>query len=370
MAMLASDYGFVKTSATQVRFSPAAPWISGQTVTIAFKIATSCINVKLEPYTRRKFILHIADDPWESDEILLQTSLGKAKIWEHLQSLHPIPDVSQFLIFVGHLDISKHDKRPPGTIEAIPVKFPVQWRIEMPQQDSGYLEVVQKEMTPLITATEAWQQLHHTASRLYEDASLDYVGKLKPGTTITASIIRADVQLAVRFELFEKASITHRQVIPNMETWENKHAHFASYDRRILPYSCYVEEENRPYYPETIIVCRLKDGEDPPDTTKEQGGAAGGTSREGYYLPPIEFPAPAIDTTGGTKVQGADRGQVAMDSDSSSDSAEDEDGVDDHKLHHLAQAAVKEQLLTIEIRAEYLWAGRLYEAIFSKSNQS
>jgi hypothetical protein len=138
------------------------------------------------------------------------------------------------------------------------------------------------------------------------------------------------------------------------------------FDRRILPYSCYVEEENRPYYPDTVIVYRLKVGEDPPDTTKEQGGAAGGTSREGYYLPPIEFPAPTIDTTGGTKVQGADRGQVAT----GSDSAEDEDGVDDHKLHQLAQAAIKEQQLTIEIRAEYSWAGRLYEAIFSKSNKS
>jgi hypothetical protein len=71
MTMLSSDYGFVKTSASQVRFLPATPWTSGQTVIIAFKTAGSCLNVKLEPYTRRKFILHFADDPWESDEIVL-----------------------------------------------------------------------------------------------------------------------------------------------------------------------------------------------------------------------------------------------------------------------------------------------------------
>jgi hypothetical protein len=370
MTMLSSDYGFAKTSTTQVRFLPSTPWATGQTVTIVFKTASSCINVKLEPYTRRKFILHIADDPWESDEIVLQTALGKAKIWEHLQTLHPIPDVSQFRIFVAHLDITNLDKWPPGTIDAVPVKFPVQWKIEMPQQDSGFLEVVQKEMTPLITATEAWQQLHHMVSRLYEDASLDYVGKLKPGVVITASIIRADVKLAVTFEIFGKGSITYRQTIPNMETWENIHAHYVSFDRRIPPYSCYIEEENRAYYPETSIVFRLKDGVDVPDTTGECGGASGGSSREGHYLPPIVFPAPTIDTTGGTKVQGAATEQITGGTDSSSDSAEDHDGVDDHKLHQLAQAAAKEQLLTVEIREEYAWGGRLHEVIFSKTSRN
>jgi hypothetical protein len=311
MTMLSDNYGFSKTSASQVRFPTPTPWATGQEVPIAFKTATSCINVKLEPYTRRKFIMNIADIPIETSEVVFQTALGKEKIWEHLQMLYSgmLPGVSQFRIFVGHLDITGNAKWPPGTIEAVPVKFLVQWRIEMPQEDSGFLEVTQKEMTPLITATEAWQQLHHIVPRLYEEASLNYIGKLKPGETITASIIRADVQLAITFELYRKARITYHQIIPNMATWASVHAHYANFDARIPPYSCYIEEENRPYHPETEIVFRLKKGEEPPDTTGGYGGAAGGTSREGYYLPPIVFPTPNIDTSRGTKVQGASPAQ-------------------------------------------------------------
>jgi hypothetical protein len=111
----------------------------------------------------------------------------------------------------------------------------------------------------------------------------------------------------------------------------------------------------------------LKDGEEPPDTTGEFGGAAGGKSREGHILAPIIFPKAPIDLSAG-KLTGAFRG-VVTGTDSSSDSAEDDDGEDDHKLHKLMQAAAKE-LLTIEIRAEYTWQGRLHEAIFSKTSRN
>jgi hypothetical protein len=92
----------------------------------------------------------------------------------------------------------------------------------------------------------------------------------------------------------------------------------------------------------------LKDGEEPQDTSGEFGGTAGGKSRDGHILAPIIFPKAPTDLCVG-KLTGAFRGQVGTNS--SSDSAEDEDGVDDHKLHKLMQAAAKEQLLTIEIRA-------------------
>jgi hypothetical protein len=46
---------------------------------------------------------------------------------------------------------------------------------------------------------------------------------------------------------------------------------------------------------------------------------------------------------------------------------DDEDGEDDHKMHKLIQAAIKEQLLTVEIRGEYVWEGRLHEVIFEKA---
>jgi hypothetical protein len=55
-------------------------------------------------------------------------------------------------------------------------------------------------------------------------------------------------------------------------------------------------------------------------------------------------------------VEGAARGTIddeMLGSDSSSDSGEDDENEDDHKLHQLAQAAAKEQFLTVEIRAEY-----------------
>jgi hypothetical protein len=103
------------------------------------------------------------------------------------------------------------------------------------------------------------------------------------------------------------------------------------------------------------LTFRLKDGEEPPDTTGEFGGAAGGKSRDGHVLAPIIFPKAPTDLSVG-KLTGALRGPVGTDS--SSDSAEDEDGVDDHKL------------LTIEIRAEYTWQGDLHEAIFAKTSRN
>jgi hypothetical protein len=117
----------------------------------------------------------------------------------------------------------------------------------MPQEESGFLEKVQNDMTPMYTATEAWQILHTQIPRLYEEASLDYVGKLKPGCVITASIVKADVPLHVKFEVYGKGCITFELAIPNMATWHAIHAHFSSYDLRIPPYSCYIEEELRPY---------------------------------------------------------------------------------------------------------------------------
>jgi hypothetical protein len=266
----------------------------------------------LEPYTRRTFTLHIADEPWKSGEILLPTALGRDQIWEHLQTLHTIPDISQFQIIAGRVDITKNkDTRwPPGRIEAIPFKFPVNWNIEMPQEQTGFLEVTKNEMTPLLTGREAWEQSHHIETRLYENASLDYSGKLRPGITITAAIIRVVVKLTVRFEVIRKGRIMYiHECIPNMATWLEIHTHFSSFDKRIPPYSCYIEEENRPYEPDTGILFRLADGEDPPDTTGEHGGTAGGISREGYILPAIVFPKAPIDVSKG-KLQAGGTGQL------------------------------------------------------------
>jgi hypothetical protein len=252
MKMLSEKYGFPKTKTTQVRFSPETPWANGQTVIIAFKTATSCSAVKLEPFSRREFVLHIADEPWRSGEVLLPTAFGKKQIWEHLQTMHPIPDVSQFQVIAESIDVTKDDRWPSGRIEAIPFKFPVQWRIEMPQEPSGILEVTQNDMTPLVTAREAWDQLHHIVPRLSEEATLDFSGKLRPGITISAEAEKTSVKLAVTFEVIRKGRITYiHEVIPNMATWGEIHAHFSSFDRRIPLFGCYINEKNRPYYPGT-----------------------------------------------------------------------------------------------------------------------
>jgi hypothetical protein len=88
LKLLSSKHGFPSTKTTQVRFTPDRPWTTGQTVCITFKVAISCVKVTLEEYSRREFTLHIADDPWESGEVLLPTAFGKDQIWEHLQRMH------------------------------------------------------------------------------------------------------------------------------------------------------------------------------------------------------------------------------------------------------------------------------------------
>jgi hypothetical protein len=55
-----------------------------------------------------------------------------------------------------------------------------------------------------------------------------------------------------------------------------------------------------------------------------------------------------------------------MDSDSSSDSAEDVEGDDTHKLQQMRQAAIKGVPLIVEIKAEYAWENVKHEAIFAK----
>jgi hypothetical protein len=158
---LSDKYGFPSVRATQVRFAPETPWVSGQTICVTFRTAISCANVRLEQLSRREFTLHIADEPWESGEVLLPSSFRKDQIWAHLQTLHSIPDVSQFQVVAGSTDISKRDEWPSGRIEAVPFKFPVKWHIEDPTQPTGLFEYEQKEMTPLITAKAALDLLHH-----------------------------------------------------------------------------------------------------------------------------------------------------------------------------------------------------------------
>jgi hypothetical protein len=161
--------------------------------------------------------------------------------------------------------------------------------------------------------------------RLFEEANLDFRGTSRPGLTITAEIVRRDVRCAVKFEIIRKGKIKfiHEQ-IPNMATWAEIRAHFASIDERIPSLSYYGDEENRPHMNNALLAFRLVEGIEVPDTSGGFGGTAGGVNRGGYVLPPIIFPAKPIDVTD-RKIAGGKKGVVDKDSDSSSDSQEDEE---------------------------------------------
>jgi hypothetical protein len=278
--------------------------------------------------------------------------------------LHPIPDLSQVQVIVGRQVITG-DKWPAGKIEAVPVTFPVAWRIEMPQESSGILEVTQDKMSPMITATEAWFQMHSLVPRLYEDANLDFRGELKPGLVISAEIIRVNVRSAVEFVVIRTGAICYiHEVIRNMVTWAEIHAHFSSFDKRIPPFECYLNDENRPYYSETKLSFRLAKGVEIPYTTREFGGAAGGVSQGGFLLPPITFPV-TVDVPE-WKIQGGSPGQVRTNTDSSSDRMDDKEDDDTHKLHRLSQAVAKGQKIVVEIRGYYQWERQIHEVIFGK----
>jgi hypothetical protein len=180
-------------------------------------------------------------------------------------------------------------------------------------------------MTPLVTARRAWIQLSSNGPGLYEEATLDFRGNLRPGLTVSAEVVRQDVKVAVEFEVIRKGKIKFiLEVIPNMVTWAEIHAHFSSFDERILPFDCYLNKIIRPYSPDELLEFEIAKGVEIPDTSRGFGGAAGGISRGGFLLPAILFPKGPIDTPEG-KVQGAMKGMPgdAGGTDSSSDSAED-----------------------------------------------
>jgi hypothetical protein len=128
---LRTKYGFPLEKPSQASFSPG-PWVSDQTVIVTVKPSIPCANVKLTEFIRRTFTLFIADDPWESGEVVWPKAWGRAEIWAALQKLHPIPDVSQFQVVCDRKEISKDDFWPMGHIEAVPISFPVNWVIESP----------------------------------------------------------------------------------------------------------------------------------------------------------------------------------------------------------------------------------------------
>jgi hypothetical protein len=115
--------------------------------------------------------------------------------------------------------------------------------------------------------------------------------------TIQTGTRRETVGAAARFSLCRKAAITFtHERIPNMI-----HSHFTAIGPIIPPYDCYIPEEIRPYYPNTMVEFRLADSASVPDALWEDGGVSGGMNAHGQVLPPVIFPKGPIDTTVGSK---------------------------------------------------------------------
>jgi hypothetical protein len=94
--------------------------------------------------------------------------MDREGIWAHLQTLVPLLDRSQFVVWSGNLDIATLSKWPMGEIKAIPHTCAVTWKVESPASPAGYKEAVQEKMTPLLYVQEAWQLLHTQVPRLFE----------------------------------------------------------------------------------------------------------------------------------------------------------------------------------------------------------
>jgi hypothetical protein len=182
-----------------------------------------------------------------------------------------------------------------------------------------------------------------------------------------------EIEVAVRFELAHRRTITFTQErLSNMSPRSEVHTRFAHEDSRIPPYACHEHEDIRPHYDNTRLIFHPKNGIDIPNTLSNGGGAAGGTNANGKVLPPVAFPVAPIDITGGSKVQGALKGMPGPRDDScATDSSEDEEGEDTHKLCKIAQAIHKGQPLTIVIRGQLEGiGGKVSEVLFQRDTRS
>jgi hypothetical protein len=200
-------------------------------------------------------------------------------------------------------------------------------------------------MTALHDVQEAWRLLHAIVPSLYERSIMNYRGNLQSGQTIQAEAAREEVTVGIRFEVANKGWIRfHDQRIQNMSPRSEIHARYINADTRISPFACYIREETRPYQELDLITFRLRLDIPIEDLSGNEGGVAGGDNGRGLILPAIEYPAPVIDMSQG-KIQGGRNSPVegmepGPDSEEScvTDSGEDEEGSDAHKLIQVAQA--------------------------------
>jgi hypothetical protein len=137
-------------------------------------------------------------------------------------------------------------------------------------------------MTAMYDVQEARRLLHAIVPGLYERATLNYLGKLRPGQKIQAEAAREEVTVGIRFEVANKGWIRlHQPRIQNMSPRSEIHARYVTADTRIPPRACNMREETRPYHDEDLITFRLRQDVPILDLSGNEGGAAGGDNSRG-----------------------------------------------------------------------------------------
>jgi hypothetical protein len=228
------------------------------------------MGVTLPHLVARSFKIFLADDVWNSGEILSPVTNDRTKVWEQLQQLTALPHFSQCQFLQNTKEVTGQNW-PPGEIIALRVKFPVTWQIETLSDP-----VIQQNLTTAFTPEEAWQQLRHDVPHLFEHPTFNYSGFLKPNRAITAEVLREEIEVTVRFEIKDHGHISFENSrISNMTHGPDIHAHFTRLDPRIPPYAQYADVDHTPHYPETTINFYLQKGIEISDSAANGPGALG-----------------------------------------------------------------------------------------------
>jgi hypothetical protein len=225
------------------------------------------------------------------------------------------------------------------------------FRVEFAEEWSTFKSA---QVTPEHQIEQLWNILKTENSEIQGDRVLNFNGKVHPGLTVQVEIRGGRVFQTVTFQLINRRELVYEsREIWNMWTLEEVWEHFFSRDERILPFECYVAEDRRPWAPYSRIDFVLSDSE-VADTTENGSGATGGDAGDWVWLP--EGPAPK-GREHGKELFALSSRKGPLDGDSSgTDSDDDEEGSDIHKLAKVRHAFENLQRpVTVILKGRYEW---------------
>jgi hypothetical protein len=171
------------------------------------------------------------------------------------------------------MDITAPPWWPAGQITLMIMVFPVDFEVEIPARGTETIRV--ENMTPEHSVQDAWAQLRIDHPEVFAEAVFNHRGKVHPGLTMEAGILRKAVIVTVTFQILNKRVITYpSQQIWNIWSQEEVLDHFFTHDKRILPIECYETKEARQYQDHTRIDYILK-SRDVVDTRGNNRGVDG-----------------------------------------------------------------------------------------------